>query len=101
MPRPWAVREGRDKRKSLTSVAQVARPCATGARSLRMPLGKRAEASMNDVTNDATGKLAPGDVARLKDTLVNFKVVQQHVQHHTIDELQFYPDHSGRTESPA
>ncbi len=56
---------------------------------------------MNDVTGEPSKPLAPGDIARLKDTLVNFKVVQQHVQHHTIDELQFYPDHTGRTESSA
>lgn len=41
-----------------------------------------------------------GDVTRLTDQLNNYKVVQQHLQHHTVDELQFYPAHDQRRESP-
>lgn len=41
-----------------------------------------------------------GSIARLSDHLNNYKIVQQHIQHHTIDELQFYPEHDQRSESP-
>ncbi|MBU6296747.1 MAG: hypothetical protein KGJ79_16340 [Alphaproteobacteria bacterium] len=41
-----------------------------------------------------------GAEARISDHLHNYKIVQQHIQHHTIDELQFYPEHDQRTESP-
>jgi hypothetical protein len=47
-----------------------------------------------------TNKPHEGEIARLADHLNNFKVVEQHIQHHTIDELQFYPEHDRRTESP-
>jgi hypothetical protein len=43
--------------------------------------------------------LAHGDIERLKDHLTNYKRVQQHIQHHTVDELQMYPQHDPRTES--
>jgi hypothetical protein len=52
------------------------------------------------MSGDAS-QLSPGDVTRLKDTLNTYKVVKQHVQEHDVRELQFYPDHAGRTESPA
>ena len=42
---------------------------------------------------------ANGEIARLTDQLNNYKVVQQHIQHHTIDDLQFYPAHDQRRES--
>jgi hypothetical protein len=41
-----------------------------------------------------------GTITRLTDHLNNYKVVEQHVQHHTIDELQFYPAHDQRQETP-
>jgi hypothetical protein len=47
-----------------------------------------------------TNKPHEGEIARLADHHNNFKVVEQHIQHHTIDELQFYPEHDRRTESP-
>jgi hypothetical protein len=56
---------------------------------------------MTDVMAALSAPLAPGDVLRVADTLATFKVVEQHVQKHTIAELQFYPDHEGRTETPA
>lgn len=56
---------------------------------------------MPDATTQPGDPTAPGDIARVKDQLVTYKAVQQHVQHHTIDELQFYPNHAGRTETAA
>jgi hypothetical protein len=47
-----------------------------------------------------TNSKAEGSIARLTDHVKNYKTVQQHIQHHTIDELQFYPEHDPRTESP-
>jgi hypothetical protein len=41
-----------------------------------------------------------GSMARISDQLATYKRVQQHVQHHVVDELQFYPEHDPRTESP-
>ncbi|WP_018605845.1 hypothetical protein [Uliginosibacterium gangwonense] len=46
-------------------------------------------------------KEAQGSIARLSDQLATYKQVQQHVQHHVIDELQFYPEHDRRVETPA
>ncbi|HTJ95410.1 MAG TPA: hypothetical protein VL424_20120 [Pararobbsia sp.] len=44
---------------------------------------------------------ASGDIMRISDQLANYRVVKQHLQHHTIDELQFYPQHDKRRESAA
>lgn len=49
-----------------------------------------------------------GNNKRLSDHLQNHRLVQQHLQsvkeqhmqRHTVDELQFYPAHEGRTETP-
>jgi hypothetical protein len=40
-----------------------------------------------------------GDIVRLSQQLADYKVVKQHVQMHTIDELQFYPTHDKRRET--
>ena len=45
-------------------------------------------------------KEAQGSIARVSDQLATYKRVQQHVQHHVIDELQFYPEHDRRSETP-
>lgn len=41
-----------------------------------------------------------GDIRRLSDHAKNYKVVKQHIQDHTIEELQFYPEHDKRRETP-
>lgn len=43
--------------------------------------------------------LAQGDIHRLREQLQNYRTVQQHIQHHTVDELQFYPGHDPRRET--
>jgi hypothetical protein len=47
-----------------------------------------------------TTKTTQGSIARISDQLATYKQVQQHIQHHTIDELQFYPTHDRRVETP-
>ncbi len=44
---------------------------------------------------------ANGDIIRLTQQLADYQVVKQHTQMHTIDELQFYPTHDKRRETPA
>lgn len=41
-----------------------------------------------------------GDIRRINEHLSQFKTVKQHVQNHTINELQFYPAHNKRNETP-
>ncbi|SFS08927.1 hypothetical protein SAMN05216570_2481 [Dyella sp. OK004] len=64
-----------------------------------MATRKRSTASKSP-RNKEGAVLAQGDITRLHDQLTNYKIVKQHIQHHTIDELQFYPDHDPRRESP-
>lgn len=40
-----------------------------------------------------------GDIQRLSEHAANFQVVKQHIQNHTIHELQFYPEHDVRRET--
>jgi hypothetical protein len=47
-----------------------------------------------------TKKETQGSIARLSDQLATYKQVQRHIQHHVIDELQFYPEHDRRVETP-
>ena len=42
---------------------------------------------------------ANGDIVRLTQHLADYQVVKQHIQSHTIDELQFYPTHDKRRET--
>jgi len=42
---------------------------------------------------------ANGDIVRLIQHLADYQLVQQHIQTHTIDELQFYPTHDTRRET--
>jgi hypothetical protein len=42
---------------------------------------------------------ANGDIVRLTQHLADYQVVKQHIQSHTVDELQFYPTHDKRRES--
>jgi hypothetical protein len=44
-------------------------------------------------------KRANGDIRRLSEQAVNYQAVKQHVQNHTIHELQFYPEHDKRRET--
>jgi hypothetical protein len=41
-----------------------------------------------------------GDIRRLAEHAANMQIVKQHVQNHTISELQFYPEHDKRRETP-
>jgi hypothetical protein len=50
-------------------------------------------------THHASPEENAGSISRLNDHLKQHRIVQQHIQHHTIDELQFYPEHDARTES--
>lgn len=42
-----------------------------------------------------------GTIARIADQLTAYKRVQQHMQRHPVDEVQFYPAHETRKETPA
>ena len=41
-----------------------------------------------------------GDIQRLVEHAANLQIVKQHIQNHTIHELQFYPEHDQRRETP-
>lgn len=41
-----------------------------------------------------------GAVARISDQLNAYERVRQHMQRHSIDEVQFYPEHDKRQETP-
>jgi hypothetical protein len=40
-----------------------------------------------------------GDIRRLSEQAANYRAVKQHVQDHTVQELQFYPTHDDRRET--
>lgn len=46
-------------------------------------------------------KSVNGDILRLTEHAANLQIVKQHVQNHTIEELQFYPEHDKRRETSA
>ncbi len=41
-----------------------------------------------------------GDIRRLAEQAANLQIVKQHIQNHIIDELEFYPEHDKRRETP-
>lgn len=41
-----------------------------------------------------------GNIQLLSDHAANYHIVKQHMQHHTFEELEFYPDHDERHETP-
>ena len=45
-------------------------------------------------------KSTNGDIQRLSDHASNYHIVKRHIQQHDINELQFYPEHDKRRETP-